>query len=191
MRCLLSQKKLKMEIMRNNIVVDGSIASMFFDGDVVSVFDACLVEELSKYKWCAYKFKISKCRIKYYVSCSIGGKRTAMHRIVVGYNGPNTVDHIDGNSLNNLRSNLRIATSFQNNCNRPFRSDNTSGLRGVHWIKKTMRWSASISQNYKKIHLGCFDTKEDAYREYVKASERYHGEYGWAGRLKREKQFNF
>ena len=43
------------------------------------------------------------------------------------------VDHIDGNKTNDILSNLRVVTTRQNNCNRPIRSDNTSGITGIRW----------------------------------------------------------
>jgi hypothetical protein len=50
------------------------------------------------------------------------------------------------------------------------RADNTSGFRGVHWRKDARKWQALIRVDYKRKHLGYFDTAEQASAAYQKAA---------------------
>lgn len=87
------------------------------------------------------------------------------------------VDHIDRNSLNNCRSNLRIANASQNASNRLKQANNTSGFKGVGWHKQRGKWDAAIRVNGKRIHLGLFDTPHAAYAAYCEAAIQYHGRF--------------
>lgn len=84
------------------------------------------------------------------------------------------IDHIDGNPGNNRIGNLRVVNSSLNQQNqRRARSDNRqSGLLGVHPNYK--KWSAGIRVNGKRIHLGSFDTPEEAHEAYLKAKRELH-----------------
>ena len=91
--------------------------------------------------------------------------------------GDSLIDHIDGNPYNNKFTNLRLATSMQNQCNQRRRSDNTSGLKGVSWSEERKKWQTGIQINGKRIGLGRFNTKEEAYAAYCEAARRLHGEF--------------
>jgi hypothetical protein len=92
---------------------------------------------------------------------------------------PGVVDHKDCNPSNNVWTNLREATQRQNIWNSRIKSNNTSGYKGVTRDKK--RWTARIMANYQKVHLGTFDTKEEAYEAYVEAAKRLHGKFARFG----------
>lgn len=94
------------------------------------------------------------------------------------------IDHIDGNRLNNQKSNLRYATSSQNKANRGPRKDNKSGYKGVSWHKQRKKWTARIKNGSKYEHLGLFQNKIDAAKTYnIKAIE-YYGSYAWLNIIK-------
>ena len=89
------------------------------------------------------------------------------------------VDHINHDTLNNRRSNLRICTHSQNCQNRNgARADSKTGIRGVYWHKGTGRWTAQAVINNKKVSLGYFKdiqtakaVVEDARAKYMPYSQ--------------------
>ena len=88
------------------------------------------------------------------------------------------IDHIDGDKANNKIDNLRLASYAQNQMNHTkLRSDNTSGVIGVHWEKARKKWRATIMLNGKKKHLGLFTNKEDAIKARKEGSIKYFGDF--------------
>jgi len=103
-----------------------------------------------------------------------------MHRVVsdrAGLDLSNDIDHIDGDGLNNIRSNLRAATRSQNLYNRGKTKNNTSGIKGVSWDKGCSKWRSQIQSNGTHYHLGSFDTKEEAAEAYREAAKKVHKEF--------------
>lgn len=112
------------------------------------------------------------------------GKKTKeyLHRELMGLSkgDARVVDHIDGNKLNNQRSNLRVCTDQQNACNRAIQVNNTSGFKGVFCHKDTKRkkrWQALIQVNGRRRSLGYHLTAEAAHEAYCKAAGALHGEF--------------
>ena len=105
-----------------------------------------------------------------------------MHRAVaerMGLKPAATIDHRNGNKLDNRRSNLRPATQSEQEGNCRLRADNRSGYRGVTWDKQTGRWRAQIGIGGRHICLKRFDDPKDAARAYNKAALRYFGEFAF------------
>lgn len=90
-------------------------------------------------------------------------RKMYMHRFVLelGKRFPQ-VDHRDGDGLNNVRSNLRLATNAQNHQNRITQQGATSQYRGVSWHKGGNKWEAHATLNYKNYYLGLFDDEQMA-----------------------------
>lgn len=85
------------------------------------------------------------------------------------------IDHRNGVRSDNRWENLREATSIQNLQNlRAARSDNKVGLMGVDFHHGAQKWRAQIRVNVKKVHLGYFDTAEEAHRAYMDAKREHH-----------------
>jgi hypothetical protein len=104
--------------------------------------------------------------------------RVIMERILERQLKPGElVDHMDRVGTNCRRSNLRLASPLQNARNRPKSKNNSSGFKGVTWHKRQKKWNATIRVNYKAVHLGCFDTAEEAYEAYCVAERRYFGAF--------------
>jgi hypothetical protein len=88
------------------------------------------------------------------------------------------VDHVDGNPLNNRRSNLRFCTHAQNMKNRKVHRSNKLGVKGVHLAGK--RYRAEIKVDGQRYGLGSFLTLAEAAAAYKTASARFHGEFARA-----------
>lgn len=105
------------------------------------------------------------------------GSAILMHREILGANGDELCDHINGNRMDNRRDNLRIATRTQNSQNQKIRSDNSSGYKGVSWSSRNKKWMAQIQVNKKKIHIGYFGLATDAANAYDSAAREHFGEF--------------
>ena len=84
-----------------------------------------------------------------------------------------TVDHINRNTLDNRKCNLRIVTQFQNNQNQ---SHNTSGKVGVSFCKQNRKYKAYIKVNGKQISLGYYKYFNDAVKARIKGERKYFKE---------------
>ena len=104
------------------------------------------------------------------------GTYIRMHSFLTGQKG---TDHKDGDSLNNQRENLRVATASQNQCNRGPTQVNTSGYKYVVWTgSKYKPWQTRVGKDgkkYGKSHV----TKEEAAIEGDKLALKLHGEFAY------------
>ena len=87
------------------------------------------------------------------------------------------VDHINRDTLDNRKCNLRLCNYQENSFNRSKRKDNTTGVIGVDWNKNAKRWRAKIKYNNVIIHLGYFKDLEEAALNRRIAEEILFGEY--------------
>jgi len=103
-----------------------------------------------------------------------------LHRFLIQPPTGTHVDHINGDPLDNQRSNLRVVTFSANQVNRKrLNRNNFSGVRGVSFrpqLSKSHPWRAQIMVNRKGIHLGLFLTKEEAVAARKAAEMRLFGE---------------
>lgn len=86
-------------------------------------------------------------------------------------------DHINGNKLDNRRSNIRFILPQENAKNRSKGKNNASGQVGVSWRKNEKKWMAKITVDGKELSLGYFLSKEDAIAARKQAEIKYFGEY--------------
>jgi len=61
------------------------------------------------------------------------------------------------------------------NMNKPVH--NTSGFKGVTWIKQSQKWAAQIQHNGQNHYLGLFNTAEEAHAVRCEAAHRLHGKF--------------
>jgi hypothetical protein len=108
-----------------------------------------------------------------------------MHRQIMRALPWMEVDHRNTvRTLDNRKSNLRLCRKHQNYCNRgKYKSGVTSKFKGVCWSKVAGKWSAQITVNYKKKHLGYFDDPYQAAEAYDQAALRHHGEFARTNRM--------
>jgi hypothetical protein len=106
----------------------------------------------------------------------------SLHRFLMNF--PNgTVDHINGDKLDNQRENLRICKFSDNNKNQPRYKNNKSGYKGVTWHSRHNYWEAHIGVNGKQLFLGKFNDKKEAALTYNYAAQKYHGEFARLNQL--------
>jgi hypothetical protein len=144
---------------------------------LVGNHEVLLDDEL--YEWAnSLKLTVQTIGGKKYIYDSNGNR---LHRMIMGANAGSVVDHINGNTMDNSRLNLRICTQSQNAKNRSKSTKSASSkYKGVHWHRG---WMASIRVNYKRIYLGVFKTEEAAAMAYNNAAVRYHGEFAKVNQL--------
>lgn len=100
---------------------------------------------------------------------------TLLHRFLLQASVGVFVDHINGDGLDNRRSNLRLCTCRQNAYNTGSRVGSSSRFKGVYL--KGRRWKAQIRSETGVICLGTFDAEEDAARAYDDKARVLHGEF--------------
>lgn len=146
-------------------------------GQIVTV-DAADYEWLNQRNWHAI-FITANSTFYAATKSSSGDRKDLMHRVILGleFGDKREGDHINRNTLDCTRKNLRIDDSGKNAVNRRMDRRNTSGYKGVWWHSIGRKWAASVSVGDKTKHLGLFTNKEEAYAAYCKAATEYHGEF--------------
>lgn len=86
-----------------------------------------------------------------------------------------SIDHIDGNPLNNQFENLRLVSCGAQAVNQRLKKTNLSGLKGVGWYKASQKWQARLMINGKAMFLGRFDCKLEAWLVYQEAHRLHYG----------------
>ena len=119
-----------------------------------------------------------------YIRIGVKNKKYFAHRLawfyVHGCWPSKELDHINGKRPDNRLSNLREATRAQNNSNRPVHRRNEYGKKGAYFIKNRNKWRALIGKDKRLIHLGYFDSAEEAQAAYIAAARTHYGEFARA-----------
>lgn len=115
---------------------------------------------------------------KYYAGTTIGGVTIYMHKVIMAHVPGRVVDHINHDSLDNRRENLRHATVAENGQNRKGaqRNNKSSGLRNVY--RNGRHWAVRLTKNGKQIHVGTYPNINIANRIAEKARKYYYEEGG-------------
>lgn len=151
----------------------------------IALIDNDDFENLSRFRWCAKLAKVLANGQKKYIAVTANyqpflkqNKPIKMHRLIMKCPPGLTVDHIDGNTLNNRKSNLRIATLSENNKNKRSLIKPRSGLKGVYAVANSVRrWRSQIMSERKLFYLGTFATKEEAVLAYNGAAKVHHQKF--------------
>lgn len=111
-------------------------------------------------------------------------KHESMHKFILGTNPDGKIiDHIDGDGLNNQRSNLRFATKAENCRNARPAKGKYSKYKGVWFNKLEGKYMAGIMVNRKPISLGYFDDEVKAAIAYNEAAIMHHGEFAFINKF--------
>ena len=137
--------------------------------DYYTLVDDADYDILSQYKW-----RILTGKGSFVYACRSGdepGDCVLMHREVNETPDGLHTDHINHNTLDNRRHNLRTVIHRENCQNK--KASHSSRYTGVSWSKRDKRWTASIKINYKTRHLGNFKKDDEvlaaiAYMDAVK-----------------------
>ena len=145
---------------------------------VIDDDDAALV---AGFRWIAWS-----ARGLFYAArtAKIDGKQAAimLHRVITGAKPGYVVDHIDHDTLNNQRSNLRVCTAAQNMQNSKQRAHSKNKYRNVRLEKHVsgdMRWRAYIRSD-NKLYRKWFDDEESAFRWAEATRSALHGEFAYS-----------
>lgn len=116
-----------------------------------------------------------------YLRICIDRKTYLVHRLVwlfmYGYFPSEQIDHINNVKTDNRISNLRCATAAQNQYNKKIQKNNTSGIKGVSFIKRPKKWKAAITIDGNYFYIGLFSTKEMAADAYSDIAKKNHGNF--------------
>lgn len=136
-------------------------------------------EKFKKFKWMALKTVLKyktfyRPMRKQWIPELKRYRTIYLHREIMGvkHGNPMIVDHIDGNTLNNTKSNLRLVTKRQNLQNLHFpQSSKYPGVCKVTFKNGLSKWRAMLSVDGNPTFLGYFWSEEDAFNAYKSAIE--------------------
>lgn len=110
-------------------------------------------------------------------ACTYIDKRLKqMHRFLLDANPDTFVDHANRDTLDNRRSNLRLATAQQNACNRRKKGGSLSKYIGVYQVSSG-RWRAYVYVNRKRINAGYFEVEIEAALAHDRLAIQHHGAF--------------
>ncbi len=112
-----------------------------------------------------------------YAARKENGKTIYMHREILNTPAGMHTDHINGDGLDNRKSNLRICTPTQNQHNSVKWANKSSKFKGVSFNKQTKKWEAYIRFNCKLIHLGRHKSEFVAAKAYDRKAVELFGEF--------------
>lgn len=151
--------------------------SITLPGGSFAIVDDQDYNELSRYKW-----RLSRGPDRKYATAHVygGNSDVYMHRFIMRAPRGTIIDHINGNPLDNRRSNLRFCTTSQNNANRPKKVSSQTGFKGVCFRPKYRKPYIAQITHHKTLHyLGCYETPEEAAKQYDAAAREAFGEFAY------------
>ncbi len=141
-----------------------------------TIVDADLFEWLNQWKWYlspeGYAFRYQKVRVGKF-------KKLYMHVAINQTPDGFRTDHINRIRIDNRKANLRTVTACQNGHNtvKHQRGNPHSQFKGVWKTMDGKRWVSQITANHKRVHIGTFDSEQEAAAAYNEAAERLQGEF--------------
>lgn len=179
----------KLDCRKENVIalnrkcyIKNNICYIPLQNNTVAFCDSKYYDKVNKYNWCLNN--------NGYVISSINNHIILLHRFIkptVKY-----IDHINHNKLDNRSENLRIVTKAQNNYNKiKCIKNNIVKYKNVYLDKRYNKYIAYITFNYKKIHIGTFNTPEEAAEAYNKKAKELFGEYACLNVIPKKKKSIF
>jgi hypothetical protein len=154
--------------MKNKYIVTGEVVTIELSKGYSTKIDLVDFPLISQRSWLAvYQKHSGYVYAQASTSTKINRKKVSinfrMSRYILNVTDPKIeVDHIDGDSLNNTRNNLRLCTKGQNMSNLRKIRKSSSRFKGVTFSKSKNKWKSQMSHNDKNRHIGYFDSEIEA-----------------------------
>lgn len=158
--------------MKRLIEIEDNLARVYLTLGQTSIIDLEDIDLVQEYNWSTGS--IGK---YFYALRNDKGHRIYLHRFILRAPANTVVDHINGDTLDNRKANIRITDKRGNACNSVSRPNTSSRFKGVSLAKRNNKWEAYICINGKKKNLGVFKNELDAAMAYNKAALENFGEY--------------
>lgn len=155
----------------------GTYAEIPLSRGLVAIVDVDVAPSMSAWEWHASEKGAGKFYARRNEWTDGNMRAVYLHRVIAGAPDGYEVDHINGDSLDNRRENLRVCPAAKNRQNRLKRIVKSSAFKGVSWDSRRRLWVAAIYVEGRKKYLGRFDSEEAAARAYNTAATLNHREF--------------
>ena len=146
-------------------------------GNKEVIIDSEYWNEIREYRWSLHLSKTTKSGF-YIRNTDRRHNRILLHRLILKLNDPKIlVDHINHNTFDNRKENLRKCNPTESLRNRTKQENNTSGFKGVSWHISKQKWMAYIGLNNKQVYIGLFEDATSAAKAYNKKAIELFGDY--------------
>jgi len=151
--------------------MSGGVREIALTKGFVALVDEADYDWLSQWKWCFSGRRSGGGYAMRRAGPRAAGRTIYMHRLIMGEPEVAQVDHINGDRLDNRRSNLRVCSRAENRRNTSKTARNSSGFVGV--LRRRNAWIAVIARK----HVGTFACPIEAARAYDAAARLRYGEF--------------
>jgi hypothetical protein len=168
---------IKSKISRNGLynlyyIYDDYIQLGFANAPELFIIDISDFDTIRNYSWYPKRSEWGT-----YCNGYVNKKVVVLHRFIMKAQVGQYIDHIDKDTLNNKRDNLRFVTNQQNGFNRKVGKNNTSSIMGICWVESRNKWNVRIKLNYKNIFLGQYEDFDDAVKSRLQAEKLYFDDF--------------
>ena len=137
-------------------------------------------EQLNKYKWHCTHYSYAKRAVSKRFDKGRRQVEVYIHKLVCPAPKGMIVDHINRNSLDNRKVNLRAATQKQNVWNRKFiRKTGKTSYNGIRWDESREKWQVRLTINGRRKSFGYYADEIEAAKAYDRVAKKYRGEYAF------------
>ncbi|WP_127580160.1 HNH endonuclease [Paenibacillus koleovorans] len=164
--------------MKNGFEIRGNVAAILLHRNDGAIFETTIdfndLEKAAEFPntWYASWNPPTQSFYVYGKLPAVSGRRQTvqLHRWLAGASHTQQVDHINLDTLDNRRSNLRLASPAENAQNKKVqRRNNKSGYRGVSWCSTNQKWIAQVMVGRKNKFIGYFSNKHEAGKKVASA----------------------